>query len=156
MFNIIDSLVGTKHLAISLLLTLIAAYLAYNFNYSNLKSLLIKFIFINLFLYYYFLFFYNNFSYKLHLPLHLCYLTELLILISFLFSIKKINSWLLLNSMLGSIVGFVNSNLNANMYFIEYIHYYFSHFNLLLFTILIFKSQLKISSQNTLTISDDW
>ena len=87
----------------------------------------------------------GTFNYKIHLPLHLCYLTELGILISIIFKTQYLYSWLILNSLGGGITGFTNSNLPEESMFIEYVHLYLSHFNLLLFTIIAYRIKFTIS-----------
>ena len=91
----------------------------------------------------------GNYDFKVHLPLHLCYLTELGILLSIFFKTEYYYGWLLLNSLGGGLSGFLNSNLEADSLFIEYLHLYLSHFNLLLFSIFIYKSKF-ILTKNTL------
>ena len=53
--------------------------------------------------------------------------------------------WLILNSLGGGITGFTNSNLGQDVHIIEYIHLYLSHFNLLLFSIIMFKKKFIIN-----------
>ena len=60
------------------------------------------------------------------------------------FNLKFLLSWLILNSLGGGITGFTNSNLDQNVHIIEYIHLYLSHFNLLLFSIIMFKKKFII------------
>ena len=85
------------------------------------------------------------FDYKIHLPLHLCYLTEFGILIAIIFNNNSYYPWLALNSLGGGITGLTNSNLLPDDKIIEHIHLYLSHFNLLLFFIIIYRNKLKIS-----------
>jgi len=111
----------------------------------NLLTLLLVLNFLSFNIY---LFSTGNFDYKIHLPLHLCYLAELGILISILFKNKKLYPWLALNSLGGGITGFTNSNLLPDSMFIEYTHLYLGHFNLLLFSIIVYKDKLIISKKN--------
>ena len=53
-----------------------------------------------------------------------------------------------LNSLGGGITGFTNSNLLADSMLIEYTHLYLSHFNLLVFAIIVYKDKLVISNKN--------
>ena len=87
----------------------------------------------------------DTFNYKIHLPIHLCYLTELGIFLSIIFKSKILYPWLALNALGGGITGFTNSNLSDDALLIEYIHLYISHFNLLLFFIIIYLNKLLIS-----------
>jgi uncharacterized membrane protein YwaF len=84
------------------------------------------------------------FDYKVHLPLHLCYLTELVIFISILFNSKFLYGWLTLNALGGGITGFTNSNLLDDALLIEHVHLYLSHFNLLLFSVTVYINRLVI------------
>ena len=85
------------------------------------------------------------FDYKTHLPIHLCYLTELGIFLSIIFRSKILYPWLALNALGGGITGFTNSNLSENALLIEYIHLYASHFSLILFFIIIYLNKFTIS-----------
>jgi len=85
------------------------------------------------------------FDYKTHLPIHLCYLTELGIFLSIIFRSKILYPWLALNALGGGITGFTNSNLSENALLIEYIHLYLSHFSLILFFIIIYLNKFTIS-----------
>ena len=112
----------TKHLNSILLISLVSNFLSFNY------------ILINT----------NNFDFSVHLPLHLCYLTEAIILCTYFFNLNFLLPWLILNSLGGGITGFTNSNLDQNVHIIEYIHLYLSHFNLLLFSIIMFKKKFII------------
>jgi len=105
-------------------------------------------LFINFLSFYGFLLFLGEFNYQNHLPLHLCYLTELFIFLSLLFKTKILYPWLVLNSLGGGITGFINSNLPENSLIIENIHLHLSHFNLLFFSMIAFKMKLVISKSN--------
>ena len=85
------------------------------------------------------------FDYTVHLPIHLCYLTELGIFLSIIFKSKILYPWLALNALGGGITGFTNSNLSENALLIEYIHLYLSHFSLILFFIIIYLNKFTIS-----------
>ena len=93
----------------------------------------------------YFLIVSNHYNYTVHLPLHLCYLTEIVILCTYFLNLKFMLPWLILNSLGGGITGFTNSNLGQDVHIIEYIHLYLSHFNLLLFSIIMFKKKFIIN-----------
>ena len=112
----------TKHLNSILFISLVSNFLSFNY------------ILINT----------NNFDFSVHLPLHLCYLTESIILCTYFFNLKFLLPWLILNSLGGGITGFTNSNLDQDVHIIEYIHLYLSHYNLLLFSIIMFKKKFII------------
>lgn len=148
MFDFIQATIGFNHFLVSLLLLLPIFISLLSKNIIFLKKILLYLLLFNFVSFYIVLFFTNEFNYKFHLPLHLCYITEAAILISLLLNTQKAYPWLILNSMLGGIVGLINSNLPLGTHFIEYLHFYISHFNLLLFTIIAFKSRIHISSLN--------
>ena len=112
----------TKHLNSILFISLVSNFLSFNC------------ILINT----------NNFDFSIHLPLHLCYLTEAIILCTYFFNLNFLLPLLILNSLGGGITGFTNSNLDQDVHIIEYIHLYLSHFNLLLFSIIMFKKKFII------------
>ena len=112
----------TKHLNSILFISLVSNFLSFNY------------IMINT----------NNFDFSSHLPLHLCYLTEAIILCTYFFNLNFLLPLLILNSLGGGITGFTNSNLDQDVHIIEYIHLYLSHFNLLLFSIIMFKKKFII------------
>ena len=148
MLSVIENLIGINHLITSVILVSIASLIGYYFNSKQINQLVFKLILLNLSVYYIYLIYSGDFSYQNHLPLHLCYMTELLIFISLLFNNKILFSWLFLNSVLGAFVGLINSNLISSYHFLEFTHYYLSHFNLLLFSILAFKSNLALSKKH--------
>ena len=117
---------------------------------SLLQKILLFSISLNLF-FFNFLAINNNFySYKNHLPLHLCYLTEIGILLSIFIRNNKFTTWMLLNAMFGAITALLNSNLDSSSTIIEKYHFYISHSNLALFTIILYKSKFKIKYSNLL------
>lgn len=148
MIDLVNKYIGFHHFSITMLIIIPVLYIILYSNYNKLKVLLKYSLIINFSTFYLYLFYNGLFDYKIHLPLHLCYITEAAIFLSLIFKIKKIKSWLVLNATLGALVGFVNSNLTLNSLPIEYIHYYLSHFNLLLFSIIAFKSKEYISINN--------
>tara|TARA_B100001540_G_scaffold214597_1_gene189369 strand:+ start:454 stop:1137 length:684 start_codon:yes stop_codon:yes gene_type:complete len=125
-------------------------YKVYFFDLEIIKRTLFSLLVFNNVSFYIILLLTNKFNLEHHLPLHLCYITEIFLLISFLFGSIKIYPWLALNSMLGGIVGFLSTNLTSSSLFIEIFHYYLSHFSLLLFTLLIFKSKFYITIKHLL------
>tara|TARA_Y100000996_G_scaffold170160_1_gene132247 strand:+ start:1210 stop:1878 length:669 start_codon:yes stop_codon:yes gene_type:complete len=145
MYSFIDKLVGFNHFFIvSILMVPVLFFLFYR-NLNHLSILLFFLISFNLLSFYSYLYLSDSFDPKVHLPLHLCYITEFAILLNLFLKNQFLLPWLFLNSVLGGIVGFVNSNLTSNSLDIEYVHYYLSHFNLILFSIIFFKSYVKIS-----------
>ena len=150
MFDLINQLIGVNHLIISVIFLIPIFFIILCKDNLFLKRLLFFLLIVNLFSFYIILFITNSFDYRVHLPLHLCYITELAILISLFFNTKAVYPWLVLNSMLGGLVGFINSNLPLGSSLIEYSHFYLSHFNLLLFTIIVFKLNISISFFNLL------
>ena len=121
------------------------------FLYNSIKSttilynLLLCLLIINFLSFNSYLFITGLFDYKTHLPLHLCYLTELGILIAIIFKNHFFYPWLVLNALGGGITGFTNSNLPSDALYIEYIHLYLSHFNLLLFSMILYLNKFVIS-----------
>ena len=117
-----------------------------SFKKNEFLRLILKYLLIfNIITFNSILFFQDSFNYSVHLPLHLCYFTEICLLISFVLKIKRLYPWLILNGMFGGIVGFVTTNLTSTSMLIEYVHFYLSHFNLLLFTVICYKSNIMIS-----------
>tara|TARA_Y100000768_G_scaffold281836_1_gene216697 strand:+ start:4584 stop:5228 length:645 start_codon:yes stop_codon:yes gene_type:complete len=114
--------------------------------YKLLKTLLV----FNLVIFFSYLTFTGTFNYKTHLPLHLCYLTEIAILFSLFFKKQFFYPIVLLNSFGGGVTGFLNSNLAHDDMLIEHIHLYVSHFNLLLFSLILFKERFTISKADVI------
>jgi len=134
-----------NHILICIFLAIILAAIFFIFkDTKHLNSILFISLVTNFLSFNYFLINTNNFDFSVHLPLHLCYLTEAIILCTYFFNLKFLLPWLILNSLGGGITGFTNSNLDQDVHIIEYIHLYFSHFNLLLFSIIMFKKKFII------------
>ena len=134
-----------NHILICILLTIILAAIFFIVkDTKHLNSVLFILLASNFLSFNYLLITTNNFDFSTHLPLHLCYLTEVVILCSYFFNLKFLFPWLILNSLGGGITGFTNSNLDQDVHIIEYIHLYLSHFNLLLFSIIMFKKKFII------------
>ncbi len=134
-------------ISIVLFIILLFIYLKIN-NHDFLYNLIKITLILNFSTFYFYLIITKTFDIKLHLPIHLCYLTELGILISLILKTKRFYPILALNSLGGGITGLTNSNLMEGSSLIEYVHLYLSHFNLLLFFIIIFKEKLFISKIN--------
>tara|TARA_B100001540_G_C15645749_1_gene568763 strand:- start:217 stop:864 length:648 start_codon:yes stop_codon:yes gene_type:complete len=138
-----------SHFFISGILSIILLLIYFNIkNHKSLYNLLKITLIVNFSTFYLSLFYLDIFDYKIHLPIHLCYLTELGILISLILKIKNFYPLLALNSLGGGITGFTNSNLMKNAHFIEHTHLYLSHFNLLFFFVIVYKEKLFISKHN--------
>ncbi len=135
-----------NHYIISGLLSFVLFFL-YKISYDTrkLNKLLKVLLLFNFSLFYSYLFITSTFNYKIHLPLHLCYLTELAILFLLFFKKQFFYPLMLLNSLGGGVTGFLNSNLTHDDMLIEHIHLYLSHFNLLLFSLILFKERFSLS-----------
>ena len=135
-----------NHYIISGILSLVLFFL-YKISYDTrkLNKLLKVLLLFNFSLFYSYLFITSTFNYKIHLPLHLCYLTELAILFLLFFKKQFFYPLMLLNSLGGGVTGFLNSNLTHDDMLIEHIHLYLSHFNLLLFSLILFKERFSLS-----------
>ena len=135
-----------NYLYISFTLSILISLLVFILNVDKLR-LILKFLLITNFLSFYITLYYQNlFDYTVHLPLHLCYLTEFLILISVLFNIKILFPLLILNSFGGGIAGLTNLNLTLDSSLIEFHHFYLSHFNLLFFSLIQYKLRFCITN----------
>ena len=149
MISYIQEFLVYNHFVVSAILTLLLFFL-----YLRMKDIDTMFTFIkwtltiNFLSFYGFLLFLDQFNYQNHLPLHLCYLTELGIFLSLIFKTNIFYPWLVLNGLGGGITGFINSNLPDNSLMIENIHLHLSHFNLLFFTMIVFKLKLVISKSS--------
>ena len=150
MLEIINHIIGLNHLMVSSFLLIPIFIIMLSKNVMLLKKILFYLLIFNFISFYLTLFVTGTFNYKFHLPLHLCYITEFVILLSFLLKSDRLYPWLVLNSMLGGFVGLINSNLPFGSSAVEYVHFYLSHFNLVFFTIIIFKLKMHISFNNFL------
>ncbi len=135
-----------NHYIVSGLLSIVL-FILYKKSYDTrkLNKLLKALLFFNFSIFYSYLIITNTFNYKIHLPLHLCYLTELAILFLLFFKKQFFYPLILLNSLGGGVTGFLNSNLSHDDMLIEHIHLYTSHFNLLLFSLILFKEKFSLS-----------
>ena len=150
LMNYINSIVGINHFLVVFTVLIPLLLILSNLRVPILNQIIKYSIIINLTIFYPYLFYSGYFNYKVHFPLHLCYLTEVFILISIFTKVGKIESWILLNSMFGGLVGFVNSNLTNESIMIEFFHFYISHFNLLLFVIIKYKLNRYITIKDLL------
>ena len=134
------------HYLISFILTILLLIIFVKNNNSDiLKKNLFLLIGINLLSFNTYLLFTNNFNPSIHLPLHLCYITQVGIFISMIFNNQLFYPWLLLNSFGGGVTGFLNSNLGTEAIFIEHFHLHLSHFNLLFFVLILYKKKYLIT-----------
>ncbi len=116
-------------------------------NTKILNKILFFSLIINFISYYLVLMINNSFDFRTHLPIHLCYITELGILISFILKNKTFYPVLALNSLGGGISGLTNSNLVVSSYWIEFFHLYLSHTNLIFFFIILYKEKFTINKK---------
>ena len=116
-------------------------------NTKILNKILFYSLIINFTSYYLVLIINSSFDFRTHLPIHLCYITELGILISFILKNKTFYPVLALNSLGGGISGLTNSNLVVSSYWIEFFHLYLSHANLIFFFIILYKEKFTINKK---------
>ena len=135
MFNFIDNYIGLNHLIISSMLIVLLLCLWLLKNKINLKSLIIIIIGFDLIIYNSFIIINKSSDIIDFLPIHLCYLTEVMIFFSLVFKSKNFINLIFLNSIVGGIAGLVNTNLTMNMHYFFYIHHYLAHFTLILYAI---------------------
>ncbi len=137
-----------NHLLVSgILLIIISVILFLVKKTTTLYKILFFSLLINFLSFYLTLISNNLFDFTIHLPIHLCYFTELGILISLIFKNKKFYPILALNSLGGGISGLTNSNLVLNSYWIEFSHLYLSHINLIFFFIIVYKERFTINKK---------
>ena len=137
-----------NHLAISFACLMFIILITNFCKISLLRKILLLSISANLFFFNFLAINSNFYSFKSHLPLHLCYLTEIGILLSLFIKNHKFTTWMLLNAMFGAVTALLNSNLDSSSSQIERLHFFISHSNLALFTIILYKSQFKIKYSN--------
>lgn len=137
-----------NHLAISFACLMFIILITNFCKVSLLRKILLLSISANLFFFNFLAIKSNFYSFKSHLPLHLCYLTEIGILLSLFIKNHKFTTWMLLNAMFGAVTALLNSNLDSSSSQIERLHFFISHSNLALFTIILYKSQFKIKYSN--------
>ena len=134
------------HYLISFCLTIILCFIFFkNIKSDILFKILFLLILLNLFEFNGYLILTKNFNPTIHLPLHLCYLTQIGIFISMVFNNQLFYPLLLLNSFGGGITGFLNSNLSSDAIFIEHLYLHLSHFNLLFFVVILHKKKYFIT-----------
>ena len=147
-FSILENILRNHSLICIILANLLLIIFFTIKNQKLLNNVLLFSVIINLISFNLILIGTNQFDINIHLPLHLCYLTEVALLATYFFNSKLLISWIVLNGLGGGITGFTNSNLDLNVPIIEYIHLYLSHFNLLLFSIIMFKKKFIITKIN--------
>ena len=132
--------IHVNHFLITGILTIILLFIYFkNSSQLLLVRLLTLMLVINFTTFNFYLIYNGDYNFRIHLPLHLCYIAELGILLSIFFKTKLYYGWLVLNSLGGGITGFLNSNLDSNSLLIEHIHLYLFYFNLILFSIYAYK-----------------
>ncbi|OUW61324.1 MAG: hypothetical protein CBD58_03290 [bacterium TMED198] len=136
---------ATNHFFISGSLVVALVLLSYVGTSKKLYQLLYFLLLLNFFSYNGVLLATGTYDFREHLPLHLCYVTELGILVSLVLKNKAVYPWLVLNALGGGITGFTNSNIIDGSQLVEYTHLYLSHFNLLLFSVIAYKDKIVIS-----------
>ena len=139
----------SDHYFISILLTIILfGVLFFNEDNNKIHRLLFFLISFTLISFNSYLILTKSFNLKTHLPLHLCYITQLGIFLSMIFKSNIIYPWLLLNSLGGGITGLLNTDLQSDALFIEFLYFYMSHFNILLFAIFLWKENYVIKKND--------
>ena len=137
-----------NHLLVSSILIIIILIIFFSVKKTTtLYKILFFSLSINFISYYSILISNNFFDYTIHLPIHLCYITELGILISLILKNQRFYPILALNSLGGGISGLTNSNLVLESYWIEFSHLYLSHLNLIFFFLILFKEKFYINKK---------
>ena len=137
-----------NHILISGLFVIVIFSIKFVIKNSKIINKILFFsLIINFISYYLVLMINNSFDFRTHLPIHLCYITELGILISFILKNKTFYPVLALNSLGGGISGLTNSNLVVSSYWIEFFHLYLSHTNLIFFFIILYKEKFTINKK---------
>ena len=142
MYNI-NSYLSIEHLSISALCCLVI-YLLLRYDEYTISKFLPFIIFLNESFYILSKILNDSFSLSTHLPLELCYLTNVLIFASIIFKFEM--PFLYFASIFGALAGFVNSNI-ANGDFFEYLRFYIGHSTLALFFILSNKNHYRVNAQ---------
>ena len=147
---LLNHILDINHLTNSFILISLLFLLSYFLRNDILKKILKYSILLNLIIFNCSLFLQSSFDIKNHLPLHLCYLTEIGIFLTFYIKNKNFISWMILNSTFGAIVALINSNLDSNSMIIEQYHFYVSHFNLALYFMITYRVKFQINLSNLL------
>ena len=151
MISFLNNYFNYNHFFISGILTVYLIYLYFNIkNLDKMISIIKVLLIFNFVTFYGYLLYFGDFNYRVHLQLHLCYITEFFLFLSLIFKTKILYPWIVLNGLGGGITGFTNSNLPPDSLLIENIHLHLSHFNLLLFTLIAFKMKLVITTSSFL------
>ena len=138
----------TNHYFISSVLTIILAVFYYKVDSKKLLKFLFILLILNFVTFNGYLIATGTYDFNRHLPLHMCYITEVGLLLSLLLKTKILYPWILLNGLGGGLTGFTNSNLIEESQLIEHTQMHLSHFNLLLFTLIMYKEKFFISKHD--------
>ena len=149
MILFISNYIGFTHLIISALLVGILTIFNTFLNKIQIRKIMLFICSTDLIFYNLFILKYKFPELINFLPLHLCYLTEIMIFFSLTFNLNKYTKLIFLNSLVGGLAGLVNTNLTSNMHFIFHLHHYLAHFVLLLFVTYKIK-YLKLNIQDIL------
>lgn len=140
MINLISNYFGLWHLIISILLVILLIFLRNKKDFFNLKKIILILCIIDLSSYNFYILMYNMHDIISLLPIHFCYLTEIMIFAKIGFNIKIDTNLIFLNSAVGGIAGLVNNNLTLDMHSMFFFHHYIAHFILALFVIEFYDS----------------
>ena len=135
MINFISIYFGLWHSAISILLIVLLVIIANKKKLFNVNKLISILCLIDLSSYNFYIIVYEMHNLINLLPIHLCYLTEIMIFANVAFNIKIDTNLIYLNSVVGGIAGLLNNNLTSDMQSIFFLHHYMAHFILALFVI---------------------
>jgi len=133
MILFIYNYIGFTHLITSALLVGILIIFNIFLNRTQIRTIILAICSTDLILYNLFILKYKLPELISFLPLHLCYLTEIMIFSSLIFNFDKYTKLIFLNSLVGGLAGLVNTNLTSDVHFIFHLHHYLAHFVLLLF-----------------------
>ena len=135
MIHFIYSYFGLYHLIISSILFSLLVFINTKKQSFDLEKMILILCSIDLVTYNFYILTYHNSNLIDLLPIHLCYLTEIMIFIKLLFSIRLDTNFMFLNSAVGSIAGLINNNLTNDMHCMFFLHHYMAHFILGVFVI---------------------
>ena len=134
-----------SHLKVTSSLFVFFTVLYHSLSAINIKRVLLVSVLSNCSIFFIALIYLDRFNFNVHLPLHLCYLTEIAIVASLFFNNEKFSSWVLLNCSVGAVVSALNSNLIPNSLVFERIYFYTSHFNLALFVLYCYRTNFNLT-----------
>ena len=141
--DFIENYVGLTHFIIVIALMISMIFIYKLFNKINFKNIIISLVIVELVVFYSYLFISGDFSFQEHLPIEMCYLTQISILFYLLFDIKAIKPFLFFNAISGAIAGYLSTNMTANDHFIYHFHHYLAHSTLLIFFLYLLHKKYK-------------